>query len=383
MPAEHDLIQHLHNLQQALRSGKTPLGLFLGAGCPSAVRADGDRPLIPPIQGLTQSCINNAQEDPESRDSMAKLLAKLSDDGAADPNIERILTEIRALLRVVGTGAFSGLRAPDLERLEHHICDHIVQVASPQLPCGDTPYHTVARWVGAIQRSEPVEIFTPNYDLLVEQALEHTRVPYFDGFVGSRHAFFDPHAVENDQLPSRWARLWKLHGSINWYMREDGTVFRTGETTAYDCRLIHPSHLKYEESRTMPYFVMIDRLRRFLTRSASLLAICGYSFRDEHLNAAIADGLQSNPNAVAFGLLHGKMESRASAVALASAVPNLVLLAQDQGIIRTTPGAWLESRPDDSDQWEPVVTWEEHQPSLNLGDFAVLGAFLADVVGRL
>ena len=43
-------------LQQCLSSNKKPLGLFLGAGCPMAVRvgAEGKSPLIPDIAGITK-----------------------------------------------------------------------------------------------------------------------------------------------------------------------------------------------------------------------------------------------------------------------------------------------------------------------------------------
>ncbi len=43
-------------LQQCLSSDKKPLGLFLGAGCPMAVKVgnDGKSPLIPDIAGITK-----------------------------------------------------------------------------------------------------------------------------------------------------------------------------------------------------------------------------------------------------------------------------------------------------------------------------------------
>jgi hypothetical protein len=34
------------------------------------------------------------------------------------------------------------------------------------------------------------EIFTTNYDLVIEKSLEAIRAPYFDGFVGSYEPFF-------------------------------------------------------------------------------------------------------------------------------------------------------------------------------------------------
>lgn len=51
--------------------------------------------------------------------------------------------------------------------------------------------------------------------------------------------------------------------------------------------LIYPSHLKYEESRKMPYLALIDQLNRFIRKKSSLLILSGYSFNDGHLNDAI------------------------------------------------------------------------------------------------
>jgi hypothetical protein len=103
-------------------------------------------------------------------------------------------------------------------------------------------------WVGGVPRNESIELFTTNYDTLAEQALEDVGVPFFDGFVGSREPFFDVRAIEDDAAPSRWAKLWKLHGSINWGRSEDGRVVRRPSASVIARRLIHPSHLKYEES---------------------------------------------------------------------------------------------------------------------------------------
>ena len=55
-------------------------------------------------------------------------------------------------------------------------------------------------------------------------------------------------------------------------------------------RVIHPSYMKYQESRRMPYLAMVDRLRAFLKQPTSTLILCGYSFRDEHVNEVYRDG---------------------------------------------------------------------------------------------
>jgi len=133
----------------------------------------------------------------------------------------------------------------------------------------NTPYHHVTAWIGAISRLYPIQLFTTNYDLLAEQALEENRVPYFDGFVGTRDTFFDLQAMEQDALPTRWARLWKIHGSVNWTEDQDGKIHRRHSPGSK--QLIYPSHLKYDQSRRMPYLAMLDRLRTFLDPDSTVL----------------------------------------------------------------------------------------------------------------
>ena len=47
-----------------------------------------------------------------------------------------------------------------------------------------------AAWIARSKYHLPIEIFTINYDLILESALETLGVPYFDGFIGVLKARF-------------------------------------------------------------------------------------------------------------------------------------------------------------------------------------------------
>jgi len=307
----------------------------------------------------------------------------------ADADVEALLSQIRSLRAVAGPDAVRGLTADQLDALDTAICKSIIDVAGKRLPTTDTPFHKVASWAGASIRTHPVELFTPNYDLLLEQALEETRVPYFDGFVGAVTPFFDLHAIEADELPARWARLWKLHGSINWSLGEDGTVFRTSTENVDARRVIYPSHLKYEQSRRMPYLAFLDRLRAFLRNPSAVLITCGYSFRDQHLNEVLLDGAEGNPSSMIFGLLHGKLSQYTDALRIATTRANLTLLGVDAAVVGTHRDDWLKAEAQPAHTDKVAVEWEqsaEHEPfeaRFLLGDFADFGALLARVMGSL
>ena len=42
------------------------------------------------------------------------------------------------------------------------------------------------------------EIYTSNYDMIIEKSLEKIQIPYLDGFVGSYEPFFLPECVLHD-----------------------------------------------------------------------------------------------------------------------------------------------------------------------------------------
>lgn len=257
MNQRHDPTRQANYLRQVLAQEKRPLGLFLAGGCPMAIKVlveSRQTPLIPGIDGITAAVRERLAASPH-KEPFEVLCGHFVTNGRGEPSVEDLLTHIRSLRQVAGSDAIRGLKAADLDDLDREICETIVRVVNKMLPGNDTPYHKVAAWIGAIARTHPVEIFTPNYDLLIEQALEETRVPYFDGFVGTYRAFFDPYAMEEDALPARWARLWKLHGSINWRQDQEGVVSRSPEVSGAERRVIHPSHLKYDESRQMPYLL--------------------------------------------------------------------------------------------------------------------------------
>jgi hypothetical protein len=386
----HCPYRHASLLQQALAPDKMRVAFLIGAGCPSAVRIrDGSntKPLIPDILGLTGEV---AKAITTSGGDLMKnfqlTIKRLNDIGIDNPNIEEILSHIRTLKEIVGTSIIDGLSKTNLGDLDTEICKFTTSVVSKSLPSDDTPYHYLAAWVGGVKRAHPIEIFTPNYDLLIEQGLENQKVPYFDGFVGSDRTFFDLGSMEQDNLPTRWARLWKIHGSINWWRTDAGNIERHTDLNDGSQQMIHPSHLKYDESRRLPYLAMMDRLRSFLLHGQAVLVTCGYSFSDRHINDVILQGLSGNSTAICFGLLFGDRVKYPSAVSAARSRANLNLLAVDGAVINTIERDWhsedKSSHPlcgvaAQSGELDDRTVCPKERSKFVLGDFKAFGQFLA------
>src|SRR5712692_9800515 len=195
----HDPLLQAHYLRQCLSHDKRPIGLLLGAGCPMAIRVSrggSDEPLIPDIAGVT-SIVFSQLRTSGMKTPFEVAYSHFASDGSPAPNIEEFLSHLRSLQKVAGKDSIRGLSGRELGDLDEAVCEILVSIADKGLPGPGTPYHDLAAWVGAADRAAPVEIFTTSYDLLIEEALETNRVPYFDGFVGSKATFLDLQSMED------------------------------------------------------------------------------------------------------------------------------------------------------------------------------------------
>lgn len=379
---KHDQLRHLRSLRLLLSQDKSPLGFFLAAGCPLSVKEAGN-PLLPDMKGLTK-IIADAHVADAAGSSYKRLVEEMGKAGKDTGNVEDVLTFIRSMKEVSAGGDVRGFSEAELTALETDICEKIANAVKKDLPDGDNPYRRFANWICAIDRSLPVEVFTTNYDLLLEQALEEQFVPFFDGFSGSRYPFFDIHSVERNDLPPYWTRLWKLHGSVNWKVMGK-SVSRVTKDVTGSPELIYPSKLKYDQSRKMPFLAMSDRLSNYLLNAHATLIICGYSFSDEHINDTIINALKVNKSANVIALMFGKMTDAAGklnspeAVARAKERPNLSVWYDDKAIIGAQEYEWAEFDVDNKDFAGFNLNMVDKR--ISLGDFNAFTSFLKQLIG--
>lgn len=282
----HNPDQYMASLRTIIAQGRKRIGLLIGAGGPAGMaKADGTYPLIPAVTGLTELVIKAIE--PTYGEQIKALKAELTHH-----DIEAILSRVRSLSKVIGKSKIHDLDGEGFEKLGEQICLEIGKVVNARLPAGPSAYSDLVSWATGTSRDHAVEIFTTNYDLLLEEAFEAVRAPYFDGFTGGREPFFDPVSIANNDLPSRWTRIWKLHGSLGWCKGEREEVIRSGKASA--THLVFPEHLKYDQTQKAPYTALLDRLKAFLSSSDTLLISIGFSFADSHVAARIDEGLAAN-----------------------------------------------------------------------------------------
>lgn len=341
----HNPDQYMVGLRQIVAQGSKRVGLLVGAGAPASISPPGsDKPLIPAVAGLTD-LVMAALKD-EYGGILSAVLADIE-----NPTIETTLSRVRGLAGVIGNGKVHGCTGEGYQKLSEAICLEIGKIVNQPLPDGQSPYSEFVTWISGTGREYPVEIFTTNYDLLFEQALERARTSYFDGFTGAKEPFFDPPSVAKNDLPARWTRLWKLHGSIGWTANSRGEVVRTGQGNA--THLVFPEHLKYDQTQKAPYAALFDRLRAFLMTPDTLLVAIGFSFADAHISARIDECLSANPSASVFAFQFKSLEQEVHAASIAKRRANMSLYSPDKAIINGIAAQWMPGELPTRD-WGPI-----------------------------
>lgn len=154
---------------------------------------------------------------------------------------------------------------------------------------------------GISERRRAVKLFTTNYDTLLEDALSLEGLSCWDGFSGGAVAFKNYRYGDEEPDKGYRAHLIKLHGSIDWHLGEDDRVWRVRDGDIYPKKtsrvLIYPQSTKYLATQRDPFAAQFDLFRRALvSNSENVLATCGYSFGDEHINQEIELAMQHPDN---------------------------------------------------------------------------------------
>lgn len=202
---EHDPERLTREFAGKLASRARHVCVLLGAG--ASVSAG-----LPTVAGL-EAVVDAALPDPFQGFFRSQL------DGR---NLEQALSRIRRIRSLLTPGeVLGGMNLDEAAELDSRICAAVAE-AVDATGKDLSAFVNLASWAGRMETHRPIELFTVNYDLLIEGGLEELGVPYFDGFVGGVRGRFAPDLIEptagriETQLPSGYVRLWKLHGSTNW-----------------------------------------------------------------------------------------------------------------------------------------------------------------------
>lgn len=164
-----------------------------------------------------------------------------------------------------------------------------------------------------------LQIFTTNYDRVIEAGAEIAGLHLLDRFIGNLMPIFRSSRLDIDmhynppgirgepRYLEGVARFTKLHGSIDWVqtgeeIRRIGLPFGAGsidpflnapglsDATAHNV-MIYPNASKDRETSDYPYVELFRDFAAGVCRPNNTLVTYGYSFGDEHINRSIEDML--------------------------------------------------------------------------------------------
>jgi hypothetical protein len=179
---------------------------------------------------------------------------------------------------------------------------------------------------------ERLQLFTTNYDRLIEAGADVAGLRLVDRFVGTLAPVFRASRLDVDlhynppgirgepRYLEGVARFTKLHGSVDWLdcdgsIRRIGLPFGAKDTTPYLAApglegvdatrlMIYPNAAKDRETTAYPYVELFRDFAASICRPNSTVACYGYSFGDEHINRVIEDML-TIPSAHLVIIAHG------------------------------------------------------------------------------
>lgn len=280
---------------------------LIGAGCSKCAG-------LPLTAELTQKTLSSDALE----DSTKAILTAIRDlfDGAADSNIEDYLSELIDLLAIADRRDLRGAaqkeislggasyNAAQLRKAADQIKHGIAQVIECKVSI-----ETHQRFVSAVHRplrpgkstsGQAVDYLILNYDTVLEDALALERIPFSDGLDGGATGWWSPQTFDRTGLA---ARVFKLHGSIDWCgFPDDPLPRRVGASLQIEAAserriLIWPASTKYRETQLDPYAQLAERARHVLRPSQGsqcVLVVCGYRFGDTHINLELDRALRES-----------------------------------------------------------------------------------------
>lgn len=331
--AEDKIIQEYYGKIPELL-GQPRVSFLIGAGCSACAG-------LPFMNVLTYQICDRLSPDKTSNadEKVAYELLheiKIKFDGLDNVSIEDFLSEIQDIDAILDRQSTKGIKNPTYptssgklgvlhtKLLLKHIKEEIREILGGKITtikfhrkfC-KAIHNDLAK--GRNRTKHPVNYFVLNYDTLIEDALALEGISFDDGFVGGATAWWDSLRFGGEEyLPGSKrvpeARVYKLHGSIDWIRPEKSEfpirmrltlpkeeIIGNGEPV-----VIYPSSTKYKETQYDPYAQMMMSFRKYLTITENhVLAIIGYGFNDEHINVEIYNAIRNSDGALSVVIFYG------------------------------------------------------------------------------
>jgi len=130
-----------------------------------------------------------------------------------------------------------------------------------------------------------IKVFTLNYDMCFENIVGKDKIIEL-GFTKETNEW---HQSNFENIEGKQFNLYKLHGSIDWYLSEG--KLRKSEKIETEPELIFG--IQHKMTSVDPYFYYSSVLRNSCLTEAKIIAVIGYSYADEYVNVILSQALNA------------------------------------------------------------------------------------------
>lgn len=308
----------VQRLRQYLDVRNVALLIGNGASLPFGAPRIGD---MTAIQAELASNEYRLQDDAAQNDAIS-LLNVILEQASGPVGVEPVLgllSHLQSDMEVLGSKTSIVLNgqslSPDhLQKLERLLKKWLYlrcSILSKSISEDSLKYHRelFRRFLLRSTSLPRLKLFTTNYDLLIETALDSLGVAYFDGFLGTTHRSLRTESYHYDlyfpgettegrvSRVDRVLQLFKLHGSINWRRTKATNTldvvieYQKPSDEEFGDVMVYPSPLKNTEMHGYPYSEMFRHFSMHIHQPQSVLFTVGYAFNDDHINRIIYQAL--------------------------------------------------------------------------------------------
>lgn len=141
----------------------------------------------------------------------------------------------------------------------------------------------------SITSNPVIEVITTNYDRVAEYACNSNGLLYSSGFTPGylqRREGSDLITFQRGRNPPKTIRIWKVHGSLDWFVRGEEEPFSAPvfEIPTADTKplIVTPGLYKFEQTQYEPFRSIMTGADAAFERATGFICI-GFGFRDSHI----------------------------------------------------------------------------------------------------
>lgn len=157
----------------------------------------------------------------------------------------------------------------------------------------------------SVSSNTMIDVITPNYDRVAEYACNVHGLLYSAGFTPGyiqRREGSESISFQRGKSPPKTIRIWKVHGSLDWFARGDGDTFSAPvfDIPTHDVRplIVTPGLYKFEQTQYEPFRSIMTGADAAFERATAFICV-GFGFRDSHIEPKLFQRCKSGTVPVA------------------------------------------------------------------------------------